>query len=111
MGTANFNLMEELDGDDVRIKNAQGKPASRDIVQFVPMREFTNKGFHALAREVSGGWLWLAGLEVVPRAPLVPENDTYSGQEFPTTVNSSEKKNGRNDGGCLFSVHGSVLVV
>ena len=45
--------MEELDGDEIRIENAHGKKASRDIVQFVPMRDFTNSGFHALAREVS----------------------------------------------------------
>lgn len=44
--------MEKLDGDDIRIANAQGRKASRDIVQFVPMREFSNLGFHALAREV-----------------------------------------------------------
>lgn len=48
--------MEQLDGDDVRIANSQGKKASRDIVQFVPMRDFANKGFHALAKEVSGRW-------------------------------------------------------
>lgn len=53
VGTADFSFMEQLDGDDVRIANAQGTKASRDIVQFVPFREFTNKGFHALAREVS----------------------------------------------------------
>ncbi|CAM9762799.1 unnamed protein product, partial [Hapterophycus canaliculatus] len=52
VGNADFSLMEQLDGDDVRIANAQGKRASRDIVQFVPMREFATKGFHALAREV-----------------------------------------------------------
>eukprot|EP00904_Undaria_pinnatifida_P009983 jgi/Undpi1/6114/HiC_scaffold_20.g08599.m1 len=52
VGNADFTLMEELDGDDVRIKNNDGKQASRDIVQFVPMREFKTKGFHALAREV-----------------------------------------------------------
>lgn len=54
MGTADFTLMEQLDGDDVRIKDGKGIAASRDIVQFVPMRDFTTKGFHALAREVSG---------------------------------------------------------
>ncbi|CAM9668630.1 unnamed protein product [Pylaiella littoralis] len=52
VGQADFALMEQLDGDDVRIANAQGKKASRDIVQFVPMRDFNDKGFHALAREV-----------------------------------------------------------
>lgn len=49
---ADFGPMEELDGDDVRIKDSTGKPASRDIVQFVPMKDFRHKGFHALAREV-----------------------------------------------------------
>ena len=52
VGKADFSLMEQLDGDDCRIANGQGKEASRDIVQFVPMRDFVGKGFHALAREV-----------------------------------------------------------
>eukprot|EP00752_Nemacystus_decipiens_P010181 g9072.t3 len=52
VGQADFSNMEQLDGDDVRIANSQGKKASRDIVQFVPMRDFANKGFHALAKEV-----------------------------------------------------------
>lgn len=53
VGKADFSLMEQLDGDEVRIANSQGKKASRDIVQFVPMRDFAHKGFHALAKEVS----------------------------------------------------------
>ncbi|CAM9610675.1 unnamed protein product, partial [Sphacelaria rigidula] len=44
--------MEALDGDDVRLVNRAGKPASRDIVQFVPMRDFSGKSPHALAKEV-----------------------------------------------------------
>lgn len=52
VGRAQFDSMEELDGDDVRIENGQGTKAARDIVQFVPMRDFTNRGFHALAKEV-----------------------------------------------------------
>eukprot|EP00903_Cladosiphon_okamuranus_P009585 g9125.t2 len=52
VGQADFSNMEQLDGDEVRITNSQGKKASRDIVQFVPMRDFANKGFHALAKEV-----------------------------------------------------------
>lgn len=48
-----FSSMEELDGDDVRIKDASGRPASRDIVQFVPMRNFGSKDYIALAREVT----------------------------------------------------------
>ena len=55
VGNADFTMMEELDGDDVRIANNDGKKASRDMVQFVSMRDFKTKGFHALAREVGQG--------------------------------------------------------
>ncbi|CAN0115145.1 unnamed protein product, partial [Phaeothamnion confervicola] len=52
VGRADFAAMERLDGDAVRLTNAAGRPASRDIVQFVPMRDFLDKGPHAVAREV-----------------------------------------------------------
>ena len=42
VGEANFDAMEELDGDDIRITTQKGKVASRDIVQFVPLRKFYN---------------------------------------------------------------------
>ena len=42
VGEANFDAMEELDGDDERISTQRGKVASRDIVQFVPLRKFNN---------------------------------------------------------------------
>jgi len=38
VGGADFSAMEELDGDDVRL-SYDGKEASRDIVQFVPIRD------------------------------------------------------------------------
>lgn len=53
--SVDFTPMQELDGDEVRIADSSGKKASRDIVQFVPMRDFRDKGFHSLAREV-GVW-------------------------------------------------------
>jgi Copine len=37
VGSADFSMMETLDGDEVRL-SYNGKPASRDIVQFVPTR-------------------------------------------------------------------------
>jgi len=40
VGEANFDAMEELDGDEVRLSTQNGKVASRDIVQFVPLRKF-----------------------------------------------------------------------
>ena len=39
VGSADFSAMEELDGDDVRL-SYNNKAASRDIVQFVPIRDF-----------------------------------------------------------------------
>ena len=39
VGNADFSAMEELDGDTVRI-SYNGVKASRDIVQFVPFRDF-----------------------------------------------------------------------
>jgi hypothetical protein len=38
VGNADFSMMETLDGDEVRL-SYNGKPASRDIVQFVPIME------------------------------------------------------------------------
>ena len=44
VGGANFDAMEELDGDTVRVTDQRGRVASRDIVQFVPMRNFLGVG-------------------------------------------------------------------
>ncbi|XP_071823026.1 copine-8-like isoform X2 [Apostichopus japonicus] len=41
VGNEDFTAMEELDGDEVRL-SFQGKVAERDIVQFVPFRDFEN---------------------------------------------------------------------
>ncbi|ESO91349.1 hypothetical protein LOTGIDRAFT_209681 [Lottia gigantea] len=56
VGDANFEEMEKLDGDDVRL-SSQGKYAERDIVQFVPFRNFLSNGVNVesqarLAKEV-----------------------------------------------------------
>jgi len=44
VGGADFDAMEELDGDTVRVTDQRGRVASRDIVQFVPMRNFLGLG-------------------------------------------------------------------
>ena len=44
VGGADFDAMEELDGDTVRVTDNRGREASRDIVQFVPMRNFLGVG-------------------------------------------------------------------
>uniref|UniRef100_A0A8C8EYR3 Copine-3 n=1 Tax=Oncorhynchus tshawytscha TaxID=74940 RepID=A0A8C8EYR3_ONCTS len=42
VGGADFTAMEFLDGDDGRLKAPTGETAARDIVQFVPFRQFQN---------------------------------------------------------------------
>ncbi|XP_066930296.1 copine-9-like isoform X2 [Clytia hemisphaerica] len=39
VGTADFSAMDQLDGDDVRV-SSKGRSAARDIVQFVPFRDY-----------------------------------------------------------------------
>lgn len=43
VGNADFDAMEELDGDNVRL-SSNGRFAERDIVQFVPFRDFLKGG-------------------------------------------------------------------
>lgn len=40
VGSADFSAMNELDGDDGVLRSPSGQPVRRDIVQFVPFREF-----------------------------------------------------------------------
>lgn len=42
VGGADFSAMEFLDGDDGILRSATGEAAARDIVQFVPFRQFQN---------------------------------------------------------------------
>uniref|UniRef100_A0A3B3VCV8 Copine-3 n=1 Tax=Poecilia latipinna TaxID=48699 RepID=A0A3B3VCV8_9TELE len=52
VGAADFNAMEFLDGDDGVLHSATGEAAMRDIVQFVPFRQFQNGPQEALAQSV-----------------------------------------------------------
>ncbi|KAJ5077497.1 copine [Anaeramoeba ignava] len=49
IGPADFGKMDILDGDDSTLK-IDGKKAQRDIVQFVPFRDFKTKGMDKLAK-------------------------------------------------------------
>ncbi|XP_073233601.1 copine-3-like [Porites lutea] len=51
VGGADFAMMEELDSDDALLM-AGGRSAQRDIVQFVPFRNFKHSSPAALAKEV-----------------------------------------------------------
>ncbi|KAG7216719.1 hypothetical protein INR49_021102 [Caranx melampygus] len=52
VGGADFAAMEFLDGDDGRLRSMSGEAAMRDIVQFVPFRQFQNAPIQALAQSV-----------------------------------------------------------
>ena len=42
VGKYNFDSMEVLDGDDIPLKDSNGKICMRDIVQFVPFSKYSN---------------------------------------------------------------------
>ncbi|CAM9116727.1 unnamed protein product, partial [Phaeothamnion confervicola] len=52
VGNEDFSNMEVLDGDEVRLRDGRGQAAPRDIVQFVPMRDYLGSGPEALAKAV-----------------------------------------------------------
>lgn len=52
VGGADFANMEILDADDKALRASNGEVAKRDIVQFVPMRNFKNAHPSVLAKEV-----------------------------------------------------------
>ncbi|XP_023582547.1 copine-2 [Trichechus manatus latirostris] len=52
VGNADFTAMEFLDGDSRMLRSHTGEEAARDIVQFVPFREFRNAAKETLAKAV-----------------------------------------------------------
>jgi hypothetical protein len=65
--------MEELDSDDALLRDARGRTAARDIVQFVPFRNFHGNP-HQLAKEVLAevplqltSFMKVKGMEPIPR--------------------------------------------
>nr|XP_022339072.1 copine-3-like [Crassostrea virginica]XP_022339073.1 copine-3-like [Crassostrea virginica] len=56
VGNADFSDMNFLDGDNGILKGANGRPAERDIVQFVPFMKYASSQFAGaeLARQVLG---------------------------------------------------------
>lgn len=47
VGDADFDAMDELDSDDVRL-TVEGRYAERDIVQFVPLNKFMQRNATAI---------------------------------------------------------------
>uniref|UniRef100_A0A3Q3GVH5 Copine-3 n=1 Tax=Labrus bergylta TaxID=56723 RepID=A0A3Q3GVH5_9LABR len=52
VGPADFKAMELLDGDDGVLRSTVGEAVARDIVQFVPFRQFKDAPQQALAQSV-----------------------------------------------------------
>ncbi|XP_027723133.1 copine-1 isoform X3 [Vombatus ursinus] len=52
VGGADFTAMKELDGDGGPLRARSGEAVARDIVQFVPFRQFQNAPREALAQAV-----------------------------------------------------------
>ncbi|XP_053772100.1 copine-2 isoform X4 [Desmodus rotundus] len=52
VGNADFAAMEFLDGDSRMLRSHTGEEAARDIVQFVPFREFRSAAKETLAKAV-----------------------------------------------------------
>ncbi|KAJ3598611.1 hypothetical protein NHX12_002117 [Muraenolepis orangiensis] len=52
VGNADFGDMQMLDGDDGILRSTKGEPVLRDIVQFVPFRNFKHASPAALAKSV-----------------------------------------------------------
>lgn len=46
VGNADFTDMQILDGDDGILRSPKGEPVLRDIVQFVPFKDFKHVGVH-----------------------------------------------------------------
>ncbi|CAL8371212.1 unnamed protein product [Boreogadus saida] len=52
VGNADFTDMQMLDGDDGILRSPKGEPVLRDIVQFVPFKDFKHASPAALAKSV-----------------------------------------------------------
>ncbi|KAK9529560.1 hypothetical protein VZT92_013643 [Zoarces viviparus] len=76
VGPADFKAMELLDGDDGVLKSTVGEAAARDIVQFVPYRQFKDDPQTSLAKSVLAevpnqlvSYFKMKGLEPATAAP------------------------------------------
>jgi hypothetical protein len=55
VGDADFKDMDNLDSDDRLLRTRTGKTATRDIVQFVPFRNFKQRHYSELAQATLAG--------------------------------------------------------
>uniref|UniRef100_A0A8D0AJA1 Copine-3 n=2 Tax=Sander lucioperca TaxID=283035 RepID=A0A8D0AJA1_SANLU len=76
VGPADFKAMELLDGDDGKLRSTVGEAVVRDIVQFVPFRQFKDAPQSSLAQSVLAevpnqlvSYFKMRGLEPAKAAP------------------------------------------
>ncbi|XP_031696310.1 copine-1-like, partial [Anarrhichthys ocellatus] len=81
VGPADFKAMELLDGDDGVLKSTVGEAVSRDIVQFVPYRQFKDAPQASLAKSVLAevpnqlvSYFKMRGLEPLKPATAAPKS-------------------------------------
>ncbi|XP_041047768.1 copine-9-like isoform X1 [Carcharodon carcharias] len=95
VGPAEFDAMEELDGDEIRI-SSRGRIAERDIVQFVPFRDYVDRSGNqvlSMARlakdvlaEIPDQLLsYMKTRDIKPR-PAPPSYTSASQQSFHTRI-------------------------
>uniref|UniRef100_A0A8D3D9R3 Copine family member 9 n=1 Tax=Scophthalmus maximus TaxID=52904 RepID=A0A8D3D9R3_SCOMX len=97
VGPAEFDAMEELDGDEVRV-SSKGRLAERDIVQFVPFRDYIDRSGNQvlsmarLAKDVLAeipdqllSFMKSRGIEPRPPLPVTSESPSMSTTTMTTT--------------------------
>ncbi|TKS71224.1 Copine-9 [Collichthys lucidus] len=102
VGPAEFDAMEELDGDEVRV-SSRGRFAERDIVQFVPFRDYIDRSGNQvlsmarLAKDVLAeipdqllSFMKSRGIE--PRPPLPATSDSPSMSSTTTSTTAAPKE-------------------
>ncbi|XP_025763324.1 copine-9 isoform X2 [Oreochromis niloticus] len=90
VGPAEFDAMEELDGDEVRV-SSRGRFAERDIVQFVPFRDYIDRSGNQvlsmarLAKDVLAeipdqllSFMKSRGIEPRPPLPITSDSPSVS---------------------------------
>nr|XP_043890919.1 copine-4-like isoform X1 [Solea senegalensis] len=81
IGNADFSDMQMLDGDDGILRSLKGEPVLRDIVQFVPFRNFKHE--QILQTENEAALMW--GHVIGPMA----EGDKMEDPELPNSFRAS----------------------
>uniref|UniRef100_A0A8C4QMF6 Copine Va n=1 Tax=Eptatretus burgeri TaxID=7764 RepID=A0A8C4QMF6_EPTBU len=93
VGPAEFEAMEELDGDEVRLSSGD-KVAERDIVQFVPFRDYVERGgeevlsIERLARDVLAEipdqvLTFMKSQDIAPFVPPAPPTVSHKPEKRP----------------------------